>query len=198
MEHYASVDVVESLDDLDPNQIKPASTVLSLVDLDEPTFRNMTRTKLEALKQLFDRAKTVLWLTRGCLADDPYANMIVGFGRTLLLEMSHLRLQFFDIAVELVVNANIIAEALLRLQIAEELPTEDILWSTEPELALENEGILIPRVYPSEVRNNRYNSSRRAISKSVDTADTTITVEHTVSVSGLESSRASFHLETHY
>ncbi|KAF2431623.1 putative hybrid NRPS/PKS enzyme [Tothia fuscella] len=181
-QHFSGVQIVESLDTLDSNQIQSASTVLSLVDLDEPTFQNMTAIKLEALKQLFDKAKTVLWLTRGCLSDDPYANMIVGFGRTLLLEMSHLRLQFFDIASEVVVRASTIAEALLGLQIVDEVPMADVLWSIEPELALDHHhGVLIPRVRPSQVRNDRYNSSRRSIRKLVSSGDSTIAVEHDTS-----------------
>ncbi|EOD43327.1 putative lovastatin nonaketide synthase protein [Neofusicoccum parvum UCRNP2] len=153
------------------------AVVLSLTDLDEPTFAGLTTSKLEGLKNLFDKAQTVLWVTRGCLADDPHANMIVGFGRTLLLETSHLRLQFFDIDPSLTVTANTFAEALLRLQATDEWSGSDLVWTTEPELALTKDGLTIPRVIPSQARNDRYNSHRREVTKEVDVKLSTVEIE---------------------
>jgi hybrid polyketide synthase/nonribosomal peptide synthetase ACE1 len=169
---YHRVIMVNSLECINLPDLPPMSTVLSLTDLDEPIFKSMTAEKLEGLKNLFDQSRNVLWVTTGCLGDDPYANMTVGFGRTLVLEMSHIRLQFLDIDPSISAKAQPLAEALLRLQITDQWESEGVngglLWTTEPELALDKRGIVLPRVYLSKARNDRYNSSKRAIAKESD------------------------------
>ncbi|GME22836.1 hypothetical protein DL768_008056 [Neofusicoccum parvum] len=176
-DRFSRVTAIDGVDSPDVDAIPSGAVVLSLTDLDEPTFAGLTTRKLEGLKNLFDKAQTVLWVTRGCLADDPHANMIVGFGRTLLLETSHLRLQFFDIDPSLTVTANTFAEALLQLQATDEWSGSDLVWTTEPELALTKDGLTIPRVIPSQARNDRYNSHRREITKEVDVKLSTVEIE---------------------
>ncbi|GME45600.1 hypothetical protein DL768_008056 [Neofusicoccum parvum] len=176
-DRFSRVTTIDGVDSPDVDAIPSGAVVLSLTDLDEPTFAGLTTSKLEGLKGLFDKAQTVLWVTRGCLVDDPHANMIVGFGRTLLLETSHLRLQFFDIDPSLTATANTFAEALLRLQATEEWSGSDLVWTTEPELALTKDGLTIPRVIPSQARNDRYNSHRREITKEVDVKLSTVEIE---------------------
>ncbi|KAL9130700.1 MAG: hypothetical protein Q9217_001179 [Psora testacea] len=160
---------VQSLEEFNVIGVSAMSTVLSLTELDEPIFKSMTSEKLEGLKQLFDQSRNVLWITQGCRADAPYANMTVGLGRSLVLEIPHIRLQFLDIDSSDKADAHMLSETLLRLQITDSWEKEGvqnkILWSTEPEMALENGRILIPRMFPDKIKNDRYNSSRRLITK---------------------------------
>nr|AKL78827.1 GLNRPS8 [Glarea lozoyensis] len=180
---YNRVTVVDHLENINTLDLPPMSTVLSLTDLDEPVFMSMTTKRLESLKGLFDQSRNVLWLTTGCLGKDPYANMIVGFGRTLVLEMSHIRLQFLDVDIPDSLEPQALADVLLRLQITGQWETEgtnsDVLWTTEPELALDQRRLMLPRVYLNKAQNDRYNSSRRPITKQLDSSKSKVGVIHT-------------------
>ena len=169
---YHRIIKIDSLESINLPDLPPMSTVLSLTDLDEPIFKSMTADKLEGLKNVFDQSRNVLWITTGCSGDDPYANMTVGFGRTLVLEMSHVRLQFLDVDQSVSVKAQTLAEMLLRLEVTDQWEREgtndDLLWTTEPELALESQGLMIPRVHLSKAQNDRYNSSKRSMMKELD------------------------------
>ena len=167
--HFKSVLLVEGAD-----LISAGATTVSWADLDEQILKCLTE-NLKGLKTLFKKSEVILWLTRGCLSEDLYANMTVGFGRTLLLENPCLQIQFLDIDPKLSVPAEVVVEALLRLFAAKEWGLPQIsnknhpVWTTEPELALtEDGGFVIPRIIPSQERNCRYNSRCREITKDVD------------------------------
>ncbi|KAI9738829.1 MAG: putative Hybrid PKS-NRPS biosynthetic cluster [Cirrosporium novae-zelandiae] len=175
---YPRTLTIDALEDLTANDMSPMCTVLSLTELDEPTFKGMTKEKLESMKRLFDQARNVLWVTRGCRADEPYSNMMVGFGRSLRYEVPHLRLQFLDMPHTESPDTEKIAESLLRLQVSEQWEdNEDLLWSTEPELVLENGQIMIPRLYHKKDQILRYNSSRRLVTTEVSPQSSTIKIE---------------------
>lgn len=182
--HFKSVMLVEAVDIANTDVIPAEATIVSLADLDDPILRSLTAEKLEALKILCKKSETILWLTRGCLSEDPYANMMAGFGRTLLLESPYLQIQFLDIDPKLSVPAEVVAEALLRLFAAKEWGSSDIsnedhpVWTIEPELALAEDGVsMIPRIIPSQERNCRYNSRRREITKDVDLGASVVEIE---------------------
>jgi hybrid polyketide synthase/nonribosomal peptide synthetase ACE1 len=44
---------------------------------------------------------------------------------------------------------------------------QDILWTTEPEMAVEDGSLIVPRMVPSKAANDRYNSVRRPITTEV-------------------------------
>ncbi|RYP45619.1 hypothetical protein DL768_008056 [Monosporascus sp. mg162] len=198
--YFKSVAVIYAADGVHSNTIPSGATLVSLVDLDEPIFKDLTTTKLNLLKRVFNESMTVLWVTKGCLADDPYANMIVGFGRTLLLETSYLQLQFLDVDTVLPVTSEMLAESLLRLQATHEWSSEenesDLVWTNEPELAVAKNGRLtIPRILPNPDRNDRYNSGRREIVKELNVRSSTVQVEFRESSSSyvlIDSSVSSF------
>ncbi|RYP74293.1 hypothetical protein DL771_003114 [Monosporascus sp. 5C6A] len=198
--YFESVAVIYVADGVHSNTIPSGATLVSLVDLDEPIFKDLTTAKLNLLKSVFNESMTVLWVTKGCLADDPYANMIVGFGRTLLLETSYLQLQFLDVDPLLPVTSKMLAESLLRLQATHEWSSEenksDLVWTNEPELAVAKNGRLtIPRILPNPDRNDRYNSGRREIIKELNVRSSTVQVEFRESSSSyvlIDSSMSSF------
>lgn len=97
-------------------------------------------------KQMFETGKTLLWLTSGREADQPYANMMVGFGRTARLETAGLQLQFLDVPDMTTIDARRIAETLLRLQVDVPEDTVNLLWTPESELIIDTSGRqLVPR-----------------------------------------------------
>lgn len=172
------VNSIQSLEHVPHNTTGMMPTLLSLIDLDDPVFKTMTPEKLEGLKKLFENTKRVLWITQGSRADEPYSNMSLGFGRTLLLEMPHLHLQFIDIEASMEPSAPLLVDALLRFEVCgswqQEGQLDGLLWTIEPELAWVGGQYLIPRLLLNKTRNNRYNSSRRLITKDINPRTTPV------------------------
>ncbi|RDW76198.1 hypothetical protein BP5796_07019 [Coleophoma crateriformis] len=173
---------ITSLEEVDETLLAPGSAVLCLCELDNPFFKSMTAAGLRGIQSVFGQAKNVLWVTHGSRSDNPYSNMLVGVARSVLLESPHIRLQFLDIqsAKKDSVNAHLLASSLLRL-IAMDIPDigENILWTTEHELAIENEKLLIPRIIPNKTLNDRLNSEKRGITKNVYLGQTNVEIEMT-------------------
>ena len=177
-----NINRVDTLELVTSADIPSQCSVLSLIDLDEPIFQSISEKKIEILKQLFERSKSVLWITRGARDDSPLSSMTIGLGRTLLLELPHLNLQFFDLGKPSKNDAPAIAEALLRFDATNAWQKEgneaEILWSAEPELALENGRHLVPRLKLQRSRNARYNSAKRPIAEAIrDDSAVTVTFE---------------------
>ncbi|EEP78969.1 hypothetical protein UREG_03815 [Uncinocarpus reesii 1704] len=160
-----------SLTDIDSTLMSPTSFVLSVTELDKPIFKDLTEESMTSLKSLLDYQRTVLWITQGCRAAEPYMNMTVGFGRTLTLEIPDLQLQFLDFEANEKPNASILTEALLRLHFRQ---VDRVLWSLEQEIAYEGGKQIIPRLIPNKAQNDRYNASKRTIVNSVDVQNTPV------------------------
>ncbi|KAJ2974313.1 hypothetical protein NUW58_g8694 [Xylaria curta] len=171
--YCGSVKFIGSLSDLGPDDLPVGGTVLCLSDIEEPIFKSMDPDKLRGFQAVFKQSTSVLWVTQGARFGDPFSRMVVGFGRTIVLEMLHLRLQFLDLDTSAPPNPTAIVESLLRFQMAgnwesdgaESLP---LLHSVEPELYLDKEGrFYIPRFKLNKRPNDRYNSGRRDITKQI-------------------------------
>ncbi|PGH13477.1 hypothetical protein AJ79_03607 [Helicocarpus griseus UAMH5409] len=180
--HAGSIKAVKSVDMLQNAEDVPTmGTVICISDLDKPVFKDLTDNSFRGLKSIFSRARNILWLTRGCRGEDPYANMAVGFGRVVAGEMSNVRLQFVDFDSKTQPDPRMLAESILRLQItdtfAKEGRIDDILWSTEPEMSFDDGKLLIPRVIAEKDLNDRYNSERRVITKPVSAQQSRVKVE---------------------
>lgn len=125
-----------------------------LADLDEPIFSSLIEKGLDGPKVLYERSRAVLWVTQGSRADNPSHNQSLDFGRSMLVEMAHVRSHFLDLGAFLGPSTlKALAEQLLRFVIFDESEAqqlqERIVWSTEPELALEDGFLRIPRIKPS-------------------------------------------------
>ncbi|KAI9783832.1 MAG: Type I Iterative PKS [Geoglossum umbratile] len=170
----------KSLDDLG-NTLPPMCNILGLIDCDLPIFRDITKKRYETLKNLFLTSRNVLWVTRGCRCEEPYAAMTVGFFRSIKYELPQAHLQLLDIDHSKKANATLMAELLLRLELTREWkdgrPPKDMLWTAEPELMIENEKLLIHRVLPQKAQNDRYNSLKRQIFKDLDPGCSIIKLE---------------------
>ncbi|KAF7125782.1 hypothetical protein CNMCM5793_002075 [Aspergillus hiratsukae] len=171
---------VGSLPDLRPADISIGGSVIYLQDYDDPLFNSLSESKLKGLQSLFEKPKTILWITRGVKACVPYAKMAVGFVRCILQEMRHVRVQFLDIDPGEDLDIRHTAETFLRFVAsdswAEQGQLKSLLWSLEPEIVYENSKEFIPRVRLSRTLNNRYNSARRAITTEVSPASQSITL----------------------
>ncbi|KXH56087.1 polyketide synthase/peptide synthetase [Colletotrichum salicis] len=159
--------LVKAIDDIVGVKISPTTAIVCLEDLDEPVFKGISEGMLEGLKRLFETQRTVLWVTQGCRSADPYMNMSVGLGRTLILENSDLVLQFLDLETGIEPDPRRVLEALLRLRQSDRWERkgefDDVLWTNEHELAYDNGELCLSRVHLAEPLNNRFNASKRTV-----------------------------------
>lgn len=176
---FPNVSRVQSIQELNTSGLVEASTILSLTELDEPLFAANTPEKFDALKAIWHGAKNVLWITTGARADNPHSQMTNGVGRCIRSEHPNIILQILDIDRINSHTTALIAEHLTRLEMlsrwSAELNPGDLLWSLEPELYVENDTTFIPRLYPFEASNKRYNTTRRVVTEEVDPQQNDIT-----------------------
>jgi acyl transferase domain-containing protein len=161
-----SIVFVASLEALSSSiDVLQGATVLCLADLDQPIFQSITASIFHSLQKLFNHAGRVLWVTKHCHTNSPYSNMMIGLVRVLSNEMVHLDVQMLDLQnshLNLQSHAYDIAHALIRLSMKESLG-DDVLWSTEPELALRDGTLRIPRLRQDQALNDRLNANWRYI-----------------------------------
>lgn len=169
---FASVTRVVSLSDLKADHLPPSSIVLVLSELDEALFKDMTPRKFGALKTLWNNGSTILWLTKGARDENCHSFMTVGLARVLRFEHPHLALQVVDLDKADGSSAHIISEELVRLELLgrwnRETSDQEMLWSAEPELYVEDGARWIPRLYQCKDANNRFNSVRRNVTEVID------------------------------
>lgn len=160
------INFVEGFEQLSSSQCGlDLRSVLVLEDLEEPIFQNLTSQKLSGLQMAINQSRQMLWVSKGCRRENPYANMSVGLCRSLAAEYPHIQFQHIDLESDLEPLAvSRISEAMARLVFKASLKQPvDILWSIEPELILEHGKWLIPRILPDEPLNHRLNCSKMAI-----------------------------------
>ncbi|KAI1635697.1 hybrid PKS-NRPS PsoA [Biscogniauxia mediterranea] len=172
--------VVNDLEDVLSSGLTYGCGVICLSGIEEAAFARMDLQRVSSVQLLFREAKYILWATRGCRADDPYANIIVGIGRSASREMGHLRLKFIDVdsihPQKHQPEATLFSESFLQM-ICLDLPNYgDLLWANETELAVEDGTVLIPRVVPDDDLNNSFNSMRRRITRSVSIASNPVEI----------------------
>ena len=181
LSHCGKAKQIQSLQECRPDELPFGGTVLCLSDIDEPVFKAIKAEKLRGFQEIFKQSKNVLWVTQGSRSGDPFARMVVGFGRTLVLEMLHVRLQFLDTPQNTHPDARSIAETLLRLETTDTLNQDgdtSLLHCTEPELFLRDGQYFIPRFKLNKGQNDRYNSNRRVITHDVDIQQTLVELVH--------------------
>lgn len=172
--HYGSVRHISSLADTATAHginITQKTTILSLSDVDAPFSQTVTESSLQSMKQVLHSDGSILWVTQGRQADNPFANMTVGLVRSVLLEVPTLAFQFLNFEDFGALQANVIAETLVRFKASldwnlhkrgsdsqsRERPV--MLMTVEWELVVDKQGqMLIPRMYPAKDMNERYNS----------------------------------------
>ncbi|KAH8688610.1 hypothetical protein BGW36DRAFT_421267 [Talaromyces proteolyticus] len=166
---YDSVVHCTSVEELAQHDLTSRRHLLSITDLDTPIFQSLSDAKVQSIKGLFEKTSIALWVTQGCRAASPYSNMSVGFGRTLVHEMSHLRLQYWDLEPAKAPNSEALATAFLRLRIMNEWaanPEVPLLYSIEPEMSHQNGNAVIPRLRHMQTANDRSVSTPIALRSS--------------------------------
>ncbi|KAI2630164.1 hypothetical protein GGS26DRAFT_598659 [Hypomontagnella submonticulosa] len=137
------------------------TAVLCLTDLDAPIFDGINEQRHRGLQNIVQNAKAALWVVSGADAD-PYVNMSVGWARTVWLENPDIKFQLVDIDGDEAVDSKDIATALLRLVCLGTPQAAEVLWSTEPEVALRNGALYIPRLLPKP-KNAEFNGTQNKV-----------------------------------
>ena len=180
-----AITCIPSLEEIEVSKISSASIALVLTELDNPIFKDITAKTMSGLKTFFETRETVLWVTNGCHAEEPFMSMTIGFGRSLVLELPDLRLQFLDFDFLENLNPRILAVAVLRLHLSrlweKEGKFDDVLWMNEQELRYEKGKMMIPRLYFNRKMNDRFNASKRNILENKNVRVSVISLRHSAS-----------------
>lgn len=165
--HFHDVTAIDTLDELANTQMLPNATVLNLLDLDGPVFKDMTPTRLKALQHLVENTHHLLWVTHAQERENPWSNASVGFLRSVAAEQPTLQAQVLDFgaAEAPAAHTSLIAESLLRLLATGPLFNDQLLWTTEPELRFQAGKLWIPRVVGHRDNDDRINVYRRSIKR---------------------------------
>lgn len=175
----AEVLTYTTLEDIATGALDGDVHIISLVDLESPVFQEITEKRWYSFRNIFASDKTVLWLTSGRLADNPFANMTVGFGRSAMHEEDTLHVQYLDVPSIATITAEDVVSRLLRFT-AKELHTDDkkkatILYTQEPEILIDADGYeRVPRLFPMDEANHRINSATRSIFKETRLEDVAV------------------------
>lgn len=167
-----NVTCVEKLEHLEDSHFTSKQIVLGLVELDEPVFSHFTPAKWAGFQCLPDKARNIVWITKGGRGEQPYANMVVGVARCLTDEKPELRFQIIDFDVEDDPDPKMIADSVMRMQISDAwsslIEPYTPTWTLEREIRVVNGDVTIPRYIASRKRDDRYNSSRRTVRSDID------------------------------
>lgn len=169
---FNKTEIYTTLEELEHIVLDDQLSIISLTELEQPVFKDITPERWSGFRKLFVGEKTVLWLTSGRLEDEPYANMTVGFGRSAVHEEEDLVLQMLDIPNREHLDARNIGETFVRLA-AMHPSDKEILYTMEPEVITDKEGRqLVPRLCSIQGANDRLNSVQRRILRQVDAKNT--------------------------
>lgn len=159
------ITILDSIERLEGRPSGDTYDCLCLADLDQPVLGGRRTAKtFECLQRLYGGAKNLLWYTAGRL-HSPEASMSVGIGRSLRGEVPWLNAQFIDVSSAEDTPARAVVEAYCRLLLSKTVATshEDVLWTLEPELVIQDNRTLISRVVRTDSIDDRFNAGRRPI-----------------------------------
>lgn len=173
------VQTLESLGSIETKRLSSVDAAICLQDLESPVLDRVDEKTWHNLQQLCGAVRSCLWVTSNDRDSTPYHSAMVGLGRTILSENPQLALQFIQVDLtDKSETARLLGESFLRLQMAElqEMRDGSHLWSTEPELAVVDGSLLIPRILPDPERNERLNANRRQIATQFNPGESCIRV----------------------
>ncbi|KAI9147229.1 Acyl transferase/acyl hydrolase/lysophospholipase [Paramyrothecium foliicola] len=179
--HYRDITIIESLQ-FDVEAIPLMSSVVSLLDTGRiSVFQERTPEVLAAIQAMYKRSKSILWVTYGAQAKDPFRNIFLGLQRSLALETSQVHCQFLDFADMADIDYGIIAEKALQLDAYdhwdENQLSSGLLWSREPQILVRGGQAFILRQRLCIDKNSQYNSGKRTLTREVSAgADATISI----------------------
>jgi hybrid polyketide synthase/nonribosomal peptide synthetase ACE1 len=180
---WTTIKTARTLEELASAELSPTCTVLSLIELDRPIFCDMSPTEWEQLKFLFQGPRSIIWITSGRRAGEPYANMLPGAVRIAKNETLGLTVQFIDFEDREQLNSSLLRVLLLRFQasISWQKELDNMAFAQiEREMIVSSGGeLLVQRLIPDGAMNDRYNSSHRNIERLVDAQEYEVSLTST-------------------
>ncbi|KAI9157871.1 Polyketide synthase-nonribosomal peptide synthetase ACE1 [Paramyrothecium foliicola] len=163
--HCEKVRVVRTLVETTSLELSTSTTILSLLQLDDALFPTINEEQWDALKNMVMNCGTMLWVTQGRRADNPFASMAAGLMRSIVREVMTLNYQMVDFEDAGSMNAYTLAEATLRFHAESLWARQDSLHTTvETDLVIDESGrALIPRLKANKAMNDRYNAIKRTV-----------------------------------
>lgn len=181
----ACAHLYRSIEDMDDRVDSPGAAVISLADVDDPVFRDMTPSRWRQFRNLFVGSKSVLWLTCGRANGQAYHNMTVGFGRVALNEETELRVQYLDIDNVSQLDARAIAEAFVcftNTRLSDGSNAGDLLYTIEREIVIDEQGrTRVPRLGHLTPADDRLHSTQRAVTEDVNIDEEEVAFEQNAS-----------------
>jgi short-subunit dehydrogenase len=169
-----SIQTLEVIEDVDATSLSTCSAVILLKDIDEPVLATMTEARMKAFRALFRPEMIILWVTLNARFRNPDHAASLGFTRTMSAETPGLTLQVLDLdTLESLPAVDVVSETFARLAVRPLVgdSRETPLWINEQEIHFEKCTRLVPRVVPWAEGIERVNSSRRVVSKIVNTLE---------------------------
>ncbi|KAK8075668.1 hypothetical protein PG997_010331 [Apiospora hydei] len=165
--------VRSSFDHVDRSRLPPDACVISFQDLDRPFFSSPPAAhELKNFNEVVESARNILWVTARRLVDDPYANIMIGIGRALRIEVPHVNFHFLDFDEGEPWDIQAVVAKFLRLVYSSSHGvTDGILWADDPEVVIRNAQPMVARVVQDQVANQIYNAKRRKVTKLVGPAE---------------------------
>lgn len=174
----AETTIVDSFDDV-PHPFHGEASVICLSELNESIIHGMSVKRFQALQDILCQASHVLWLTKGRRDANPYANIVVGLARSVVVESPGRPMQFIDLE-DGIPEANWLAAAFLRMLLLDRSDFKkhsSLLWSNETELAVDNRGsVWLPRIAPDKPLNERLAARLGPKTTNVSPLDTPVTL----------------------
>lgn len=167
------IQTYKRFDQIDCTQIPTGASVISFQDLDKPIFSSPpSQNELGNLQRVIEISRNILWITTRRIADDPYANIMVGIGKGLKVECPDVNIHYLDFDKNEPWDTQILMAQFLRLIFSSTPGTTDgMLWAEEPEFVVRNSQLLVPRVLADDTSNEMYNAKRRRVTKLVDPSE---------------------------
>lgn len=158
-------------------QVSRGAAVLCLGDLESPAFRDMNEKRFKGVQDIMEIAEVVLWVASGAKSGkNPDANTTLGLSSALRAERMDLRLQFLDVDDPSSVDPAMLAKMFLRLVFLDPSKTDNLLWTQEPELALKDGALYIPRVLSLDTLNRRSAARLRQVTQTTSLASKNMAV----------------------
>lgn len=178
--YYKDVLFVKDWQELPVDRVNGNCSFLSLADLDDPFWTDITTERFDKLKHVLVAASNIMWVTWGADRENPDGALTLGFFRSLRYERPEAQLQFIDLQEPGLIDVEFLQQRMLGLEVTADWRKrgtfETKLWTTEPEIRVRNGEVWIPRVMPQALQNDRYNSAKREILKEVDLHQAIVTL----------------------
>ncbi|RAH44575.1 polyketide synthase A [Aspergillus brunneoviolaceus CBS 621.78] len=150
-----AVGLMEDIDDFDPVTIEDGLPVISAIEVEKTlSFSEVTHRKLLSVHRLFERSRSVLWLSSASYSGPSFHSITLGLGRVVMSQHPDARLQFLAVTEPGALSPNVVLEAFLRL-LWSRLPQfagKKMLWTHEPEIRFDGRSYSIPRLVRDEKR----------------------------------------------